>query len=235
MFSCSLVGYCTYFFQMPGWRGSALVSQNWVGCSTSKVLILRGVCRHVHSIHPHSCNWRCCHQHAQGAIALEGLCVLFEAPYNMFHHFSSFFSNVAFQIDRCFLSLGVLWNWSRQTLFRFVSHLQTAQSALESSRQILIALQQEMPSDEEDGKDIAKYVAQKISEKCEQLKQEEAHHTDQANASRFRNLKDKLTESKLCSENGDKVMSLLSETVKVMCLQWFWPLYLALPGPLDSG
>ena len=44
---------------------------------------------------------------------------------------------------------------------RIVSHLQTARGALESSRQILIAIQQEMPSDEEDGKDIAKYVAKK--------------------------------------------------------------------------
>lgn len=95
-----------------------------------------------------------------------------------------------------------------------VSHLQTARGALESSRQILIAIQQEMPSDEEDGKDIAKYVAKKISEKCEQLKQQEAHHTDQANASAFRNLKDKLKESKLCSENGDNVISSLSEKVK---------------------
>lgn len=97
---------------------------------------------------------------------------------------------------------------------RIVSHLQTARGALESSRQILIAIQQEMPSDEEDGKDIAKYEAKKISEKCEQLKQEEAHHTDQANASAFRNLKDKLKESKLCSENGDNVISSLSEKVK---------------------
>lgn len=98
---------------------------------------------------------------------------------------------------------------------RVVSHF-TPQSVLESSRQILLAIQQEMPGDE-DGKDIENYVAKKMAEKCEQLKQEEKHHPDQADSSAFRNLTEKVKESKLCSEkseNGDTVISSLVEKLK---------------------
>ena len=100
---------------------------------------------------------------------------------------------------------------------RVVSHFQTPQSVLESSRQILLAIRQEMPGEEEDGKDIENYVAKKMAEKCEQLKQEEKHHPDQADSSAFRNLTEKVKESKLCSEkseNGDTVISSLVEKLK---------------------
>ena len=64
-----------FYLQMPGWRGGALFLElSWLHAPNPKCW----------SVHPHSCNWIRCHQHAQGAIALEGLRMLFEAPYNIF-------------------------------------------------------------------------------------------------------------------------------------------------------
>ena len=104
------------------------------------------------------------------------------------------------------------------------SHLHAARSALDSSRQVLSAIQQEISlDDEEDGNDIVNYMSGKLLERCQQLKED----THQANASALSNLKEKLKLSDLCNQHGPKLLATLSqnlqnpETLEWLCNQGF--------------